>query len=242
LVSSEFIPVSDISLNGDTATKNRQGDGSFDNYFESEKRKVLLSTFDQIQNLANILPLKFDFDTEIQKIEDKPAPEMDNKSAYDHPTPENKHSRQETDNAVRVYSDIKVIKQALMNNLPQPNLMMVPIANLQSYNIDPGNTRVSKVDLQGLIDEIVKKVELIKSGRKSEMNFSLFEKNFGELNLSLSLSGGVLSIKIAADAEAKKALEDNITELEIALKEAKIKLDGIKIVEVGNDRSAHYPA
>ena len=83
---------------------------------------------------------------------------------------------------------------------------------------------------------------IIKINRRTELSMALSYKNLGDLTLLLSLKNGFVSVQIAAaQAETKKSLEENLSELESALKNAKINIEDIKILEVKNDNHSNRP-
>ena len=109
-----------------------------------------------------------------------------------------------------------------------PNLAANPLA----YQAFLQGTLAAKLDLQSLIDEIVKQASLVKDKGRTELRLTLKPAELGDIILTLSSIGGLVSIQIQASAEARKAIEDKRAELEAALKKLNINFDRIRIEEV----------
>ena len=116
-----------------------------------------------------------------------------------------------------------------------PNLEMQPL--LLQAQMD--GILLSKLDLQFLIDEIISHIAMVKEKGKTELSLGLRPDNLGEIFMTLTAKSGMISIQIQAPEETRKLLQSNLTELELALKKAKINLDKIMIVEMkGVDKNA----
>jgi len=111
-----------------------------------------------------------------------------------------------------------------------PNLAANPLA----YQAFLQGTLAANLDLQSLVDEIVKQAGLVKEKGRTELRLTLKPAELGDIILTLSQVGGLVSIQIQASAEAKKAIEDRRSELEAALKKLNIHFDQIKIEEVSD--------
>jgi len=92
-----------------------------------------------------------------------------------------------------------------------------------------------KLDLQSLVDEIVRQSQLVKEKGKTELRLTLKPAELGDIILTLSSMSGLVSITIQASPEAKKLINDQKAELEKALKKANIHFDQIRIEEVDNN-------
>ena len=220
---------------------NRRGDGSFDTNLDAARKQLeekqkysLLVPWAEVQKMFSIIPLEFKFEFAADKIEDKPRKDQ---PFADKIKQDNKNTRNnaevKNDTANTTYYNLT--KEALKKNLPTTTAQYqasIPYAFLT----DPSSAKaLTKSDLKTVIDEIVKKIELIKTNRKAELNLSLYQENLGEMTLLLSLKNGLVSVQIAASLPgAKKILEDNLFELESALKNARISLGDLKIVEVNH--------
>lgn len=216
-------PIDPASLNGTTATQTRRGDGTFDTFLSRAIAQLDLA----------IMPLMFEFDFSSEKTEEappQPKKEQTNKDTDSFRTP-----RTEVRNEKVAIQETKVIKQALIQNLPP--LMNLPISiNLASTS----SQSLTKQDMQIMIDEIVKQAKIFKLVRRLELNLDIESQELGKLILSFRSKDGAVAVVIsAANAESRKLLDDHVLELESALKEARITLDSVRITEVfGNgDRS-----
>ena len=248
MVSSGINPLLDLSLYGDSAASARRGDGSFDTQLETAQKelehKSKLSSFpwSQLESLFDILPLEFDFDFQASQIQESPSqPKEETNTRPDQEAkPQALTAKAEV---VKVCSDVKIIKEVLSKNIPAPQVLFAPIVPGQNISGQMTSSPVSRIDLQKLIDEIIKNAELIKSGKKTELKLGILEQELGEMELAFSVKSGVVSVMISTrNEETKKIITDNITELEIALKDAKIRLEDIKVMEVKDERHSRYPA
>ncbi|MFC1637579.1 flagellar hook-length control protein FliK [Candidatus Margulisiibacteriota bacterium] len=88
---------------------------------------------------------------------------------------------------------------------------------------------VSKLDLQFLIDQIISQVKIVKAKGQVELTLGLKPEDLGEILLTLTSRSGLVSIQIQAPPETRKLIEEQMRELELALKKAKINLAEIKI-------------
>ena len=241
---SPNVSVNNIESPGRSRDNNaqRRGDGSFDTELETARKKIsLIAPWAEIQKIFNIIPLEFNFDFNAGKIEDntpKKYSEPDKVKAESAKT--EKEIKTQVQESTKTISCFKITKETFKGNLPSP-LPFYPIPTL-GYANGTSFKPITKEDLQLMIDEIVEKIELLKVNRRTELNMSLSYENLGDLTLLLSLKNGFISIQIAAaQAETKKSLEENLSELESALKNAKINLEDIKIVEVKNDNHSNRP-
>jgi len=240
VVSSQVIPTAETSLYGDNTTPARRGDGSFDEHLKTAEKKLLIAPWAEVLKVFDAVPLKFEFDFESSPIDnevprEKPKPEPEKSSSLKpHPS-----SQDQAEDLPKIFSDLKVLKDMLIKNIPTSHLP-IPLSSFAVSNDISSLQAVTRSDLQLLIDEIIEKIEFLKVGRRSELNLQLSYEELGNLQLSLISKNGLVSISITASPETKKALENNLSELELALKEAKINLDSIKIVEVTDDRRSQH--
>ena len=223
-------------------TAKRQGDGSFDAELETARKKIsLIAPWAEVQKIFNIIPLEFNFDFNAGEIEDnvpKKYSEPDKVKAESAKT--EKEIKTQVQENTKTISYFKITKETFKENLPSP----LPFYPIPAPGLANGTSfkPITKEDLQMLIDEIVEKIEILKINRRTELNMSLSYENLGDLTLLLSLKNGFVSVQIAAaQAETKKSLEENLSELESALKNAKINIADIKILEVKNDNHSNRP-
>ncbi len=231
------LPVNQIE-NPASQTNSRTGDGSFTLELQKaeanlKNKNLSLFPWDQLQNMFGILPLNFDFNgTNFEPEADKQNTEEKNVKKIDDASNGRLSQNTPHEKDPVVMSDVKAIKEALIKLVPNP---VVP-PPFMPYALNPSASAktVSKADLQILIDEIVENAKLLKTQKKVELSLLLFEKNLGEMSLTLSSRNGLISIQIGACDEIRKNLEKNILDLESALKSANIDVDQLKIVEVRN--------
>ena len=113
-------------------------------------------------------------------------------------------------------------------NLLVPNLAAQPLFNqaFQAGDLKPS------FDLQSLIDELIKQVNLVKSKGQTELSLTLNQEELGDIFLKLTSFSGHVSVLITASADAKQALDARKHELERALRKAAVALGQVTIEEV----------
>lgn len=248
MVSSGVNPLLDTSLYGDSITSTRRGDGSFDSQLElaqdelEQKSKLSSFPWSQLEALFDIIPLEFNFDLQASSFQETPAQPKEETAARPDQQDQSRSPANKSE-VTKICSDVKIIKEVLSKNIPAPQLLFAPIVPGQNVSGQITSSPVSRIDLQNLIDELIKNAELVRSGKKTELKLGLMEKELGEMELAFSSKSGVVSVLISTrNEETRKILQDQITELEIALKDAKIRVEDIKVMEVKDGRRSRYPA
>lgn len=124
----------------------------------------------------------------------------------------------------------KAFLQQLLNKTGwlTPNLEAQPL--LQQMQAQ--GKLLSKLDLQFLVDQIISQIKMVKEKGQVKLLLGLKPDNLGEIILSLTAKSGMVSIQIQAEQKTKELIEDELRELEIALKKAKVNLGEIKITSV----------
>jgi flagellar hook-length control protein FliK len=89
-----------------------------------------------------------------------------------------------------------------------------------------------KLDLQALVDQLVRNAALVKSRGKVELSLSLVPPELGELVLTLTAHAGLVTIDIQALSGTKKLIDARRAELERALARADVHFDRITVREV----------
>ncbi len=92
------------------------------------------------------------------------------------------------------------------------------------------------IDVDDLIAQIKNKIKFLSENGKIELSIELKPENLGTILMSISSNRGVLSINIFADQAAKQALEENIAELERALKRADLYVEDLRILSDGGNK------
>ena len=114
-----------------------------------------------------------------------------------------------------------------------PNLEAFPLFSLAEQK----GTLLNKLDLQFLVDQIVSRLKLVKDKGSTTLTLGLKPEDLGEIILTLTSRGGMISIKIEAKEETRKMLDASLDALKNSLKD-KIDLGEIKVTaikEAGND-------
>jgi len=117
-----------------------------------------------------------------------------------------------------------------MNKIFAGELELSP--DLYSALITAKNNAASlrKIDVDDLISQIKSKIKFLLENGKTELSIELKPDNLGTILMSVSSNKGILSINIYAGQAAKQALEENIAELERALKLANLNIDNLKVL------------
>lgn len=212
--------IASASLKRNSSAKNT-ADGSFDGILFAEQNKL--------EGLFGISKLEFDFFFPSKKEADKPSETPINAS---HTEP--KTEQKEADDKALIkeidydIENTNILKNLLSKNISPPSQSVMAV---YAGNIMAPTELIFKTDLQITIDEIIKNARLVKSGQKTELSLTFSYKDLGEMLVSMIMKNGQVAINIAAGPEAKKLMEKHIDELELALKNARIDLDSIKITE-----------
>jgi flagellar hook-length control protein FliK len=112
--------------------------------------------------------------------------------------------------------------------------------DLYSALITAKNNSLSlrSIDVDDMVAQIKNKIKFLLENGRAELSIELKPENLGTVLMSVSSNKGILSINIYADQAAKKALEENIAELERSLKLADLNIENLNILYSG-DRE-HY--
>jgi flagellar hook-length control protein FliK len=124
-------------------------------------------------------------------------------------------------------------KQLLQNLLAQTGWLTPNIAALPQFQLAQFEGKLlPRLDLQALVDEIMTQVKLVKDKGRVELILGLKPDNMGEILLTLTSSAGAVAIQIQATDSTRKLLEQQMADLEAALKKAHINFSEIKVVTV----------
>lgn len=103
---------------------------------------------------------------------------------------------------------------------------------VQNQVTAPKSETVNKTDI---INQIVKKAEIIFTDAKQEMRMQLEPENLGKLTLKLAVEKGLITAKFVAESyEVKQIIESNLNELKNMLKEKGLEVQNFS-VSVGQD-------
>jgi hypothetical protein len=229
------------SLLQDSHTQNTP-DQSFQKYLEEETRRLafFFSPFHQcnfgswfeypdftLQSGASAdkVPLFSDIDFGPAQTFSENTPASQTVPQKDAPLP-----RQTLDQISQYFSASPA--QSTLRELLVKSGWLVP--NLEShplfYQAQLEGKLVNKLDLQFLIDQILSQVRMVREKGKVELTLGLKPENLGEILLTLTSKSGMVSIQIQASPETRKLIEEELLELELALKKAKVNLAEIKIL------------
>ncbi|MFC1495946.1 flagellar hook-length control protein FliK [Candidatus Margulisiibacteriota bacterium] len=218
-----------------TALPNESSQNRADGTFEGKLQA-------EIERMFDFAKLEFDFNFPTTPIEDKtPYTEEPLNNNQAQVNVNDKKPEKQIENEQYENSNTDTLKEVLTKNIPISHLPS-PISpfSLSAMNMT-NQPMVSRVDLQNLINEIVKQAKLVRSSQKTKLSLSLSQKELGNLFLDLAVKNGQVLIEIGANPEAKKLLEDKVSELILALQHANIEIQNIKITEVKKDVRYNEP-
>ncbi|MFH1362531.1 MAG: flagellar hook-length control protein FliK [bacterium] len=221
----------------DTTIQNNP-DRSFQNYLDEEQKRLvnLFSAFGQF-NFADFFSYpdfssnyednsnRVDLLTELENLQ----PEKNNPNKKS--GPEQKIIEQVFfQNAINKNQGVKSIASVFQDLLLQtgwltPNSQTSP----QLYQSQLEGKFLQKLDLQSLVDKILSQIKLVAEKGRAELRFGLKPDNLGEILLTLTSRSGMITIQIETNEETRKILENNLASLALTLKQARVKIEEIKI-------------
>ncbi len=114
----------------------------------------------------------------------------------------------------------------------EQNIIFNKTETVQNQAEIPKAQPVSRVEI---INQIVKKAEVILSGTQSEMKMQLEPENLGRLTLRIAVERGLITAKFTAESyEVKQAIESNFNELRDMLQEKGLDIQNLS-VSVGHE-------
>jgi len=231
---------SKTSLNGNSTTSTNS-DSNFEEQLKTEEEKLksktaLFAPGGPLETLFASLSYHYDESLTLSKIEsDFERPKYS-------PPPQTKNNLQsgtklQEENiaalpmsAKRYEIDPKVFQDLISRSLGAFNLipLFLPLSENALF--------ITKTNLGAVIDDIVKKVALMKDAKSSELLLSLKPEQLGEMLLKVSNKNGMISIHITANDETKKLLDLNLEGLKEALSNAQLNIGSVS-VSVGQDNT-----
>jgi len=114
----------------------------------------------------------------------------------------------------------------------EQNIIFSKAETVQNQAEMPKAQPVSKVEI---INQIVKKAEVILTGTQSEMKMQLEPENLGKLTLRIAVERGVITAKFTAESyEVKQVIESNFNELRDMLQDKGLDIQNLS-VSVGHE-------
>ncbi len=224
------VPAPETSLLTENATQSRS-DTTFAQYLEEEQKRLgalFAGWFGYADPGASLLQSAGETD---QKIELKEIYRENEKSAEQAET-KNSTIKTTMNNLARL--DQTSFPKKLMQELLQktgwltPNLQTQPLFSQAQLS----GKLLTSLDLQSLVDEIVSRVILIKAKGQVELSFGLKPENLGDMLITLASRADGISVNIQASAETKKLLDEQLFQLALFLKKAKINVTEIIVTEI----------
>lgn len=221
--------------------RSRQNDFDFDLMLEKEKQKISFPyPFSILQSLFNSsFTFSHDMDESVNKIESKPqvSNDPDQKSSNVGHADEAPAIKNETINTT-LFTDAPA-KKVQANNIQFTgnaiNRLFVGELELspEFYNmlISTKNKVASlrNVDIDDLVSQIQDKIRFLKENGKIELSIQLRPDSLGSILMSVSSNKGLISINIYADKIAREALEENLKDLEISLKQVHLNIGSLNV-------------
>jgi flagellar hook-length control protein FliK len=222
------------------STAQRDRDSSFDEKLRQEQARLglLFSPFSQLSSFfTGSLDLGSAFERSVHDL--SIAKSTAGQTETDRDTTDESAPRpsvQTRQGSVQLFDSLPLAslsRQTLQELLVQTN-WLVPNLQAQPFFFNAsltGELRPS-LDLQALVDQIAKQVNMVRSKGRVEFALTLEPEELGQLVLTLTARGGLISVDIQSSTETKKLLEDRRAELEKALAKASVRCDRITIREV----------
>lgn len=112
-------------------------------------------------------------------------------------------------------------------------------ANSEAITDQVEAPRTQTVSRAEIIDQIVKKAEIIHTGAQSEMRMQLEPENLGKLTLRIAVERGLITAKFTAESyEVKQVIESSFNELRDMLQEKGLEVQNFS-VSVGQDNKEY---
>lgn len=235
------VPAPETSLLTENATQSRS-DTNFAQYLEEEQKRLAGLFLNWPQ---------FNFDSWFTEPSSS-SPDRSPAIFADLPSDAETIKASSTDNALPKtepnktaaetklgYSLLSMIPKKTLQNILQKTGWLVP--NLQAQPLfsqaQLSGKLLTSLDLQSLVDEIVNRVNLIREKGKTEFSFGLKSGNLGEILITLASRADGISVNIQASAETKKLLDEQLSQLALALKKAKINVTEIIVAEIKEEKN-----
>ena len=237
---SQVLAISNETLKAPEPSSIQRDDDKFLEIFEKEKIKSLFPSMLSInfQSFASTpLFTGSNSDNEINKIDASPVLESGHREGQAKTNSSIDIKEQKQEQAVKGAETQKEAKAEqvkltanAMNKIFAGELELS--ADLYSALITAKNNAASlrKIDVDDLVAQIKNKIKFLLENGKTELSIELKPDNLGTILMSVSSNKGILSINIYAGQAAKQALEENIAELERALKLANLNIDNLKVL------------
>jgi flagellar hook-length control protein FliK len=220
------------------STNLRESDASFDEKLRQEQARLglMFSPFSQLSGLfAEPLNLGLTVDHQAAEVRTAAAQQTDYRQAgtADSAVQPNLTTRSP---GVQLFDSLPLAqlnRQVLKDLLAQTN-WLVPNVQTQPFffNASVSGQLRQSFDLQALIDQIARQVNMVKSKGKVQFSLTLQPEELGQVILTLTAQSGLISVDIQAVSATRKLFDARRAELEKALAKANVHFDRITIREV----------
>ncbi len=200
----------------------------------------LFAPWAQLQSLFNFtnLPFDLDFDKELSLATAKIENNLNRHQTSSPATLSKNEQIKAKDDSPAVNSETKatqapVQEQKIIQLIDPTQFVMGNLEILFPFSQpEIQGSGGLKLNLDFLVDKIIEQIKLVKEKGQVELQFSLQPKELGEIWLSVSMKNGLVSISMAASPETKKILENDLGELEAALKKERLNIGDLRVTEV----------
>ena len=211
----------------------------FDRFLEKEKQKILLPF--SLSLMPQMFGMNFQtdhkLDRSVSKIIDKSAAYNNTDQSYKEPVaakPSETIKKQEKTAAAEEHARVSKIDQLqftnnAVNKLFIGELELTPEFYSMLVTAKNKTSLLQSIDVDDIVSQIKDKIKVLQQSGSMELSMELKPGNLGTMIMDISSKKGVLSINIYADKLAKDALEENLRELELSLKQANLVVGDIKI-------------
>jgi len=116
---------------------------------------------------------------------------------------------------------------------------MLPEDNAETAAVQTAAPRTQNLNRAEIINQIVKKAEVVLSDAHSEMRMQLEPENLGKLTLKIAVERGLITAKFTAESyEVKKVIESSLNELRDMLQEKGLEVQNFS-VSVGQENKEY---
>jgi len=171
--------------------------------------------------------IKAAIDVKIEKVTAEDNPEKGQEKGK---SSSSKEAAEETHDTVKIPHNKPDVEGPAVRQ--EQNVVFDKIETIKNQTEIPKAQPVGKIEI---INQIVKKAEVILTGAQSEMRMQLEPENLGKLTLSISVERGLITAKFTAESyEVKQTIESNFNELRDMLQDKGLNIQNLS-VSVGHE-------
>lgn len=116
---------------------------------------------------------------------------------------------------------------------------VLPVENTETASAQTAAPKAQNMNRAEIINQIVKKAEIVLSDTHSEMRMQLEPENLGKLTLKIAVERGLITAKFTAESyEVKKVIESSFNELRDMLQEKGLEVQNFSVT-VGQENKEY---